>query len=316
MIRMFVLLALGSALVLPASASQPGQPLDCSDWVFLAPGLSCSYFVAPQASDSLFFTRGTNKVVDNEGRLMIVRNVPGGCCQTDCCCSSAFGRIEIVRLDGANEQVVAFLEDRCVSSSGFMDEAEPRNGDTIGGDELATIGVLTFDGAQGRVLLPLRTYCREYGSPGCSYEDTGYWVAAIGGFATTFEILQTYTPSANTLGFRVPYMPEGLPAADHFDTFTGALTNPIDFTQAQPLQCGYPSSPPAVGDYMTIADPLPNPAPSTGRYYVTAVSYQGQRRYGRQRVGGVLSGRDPAKLPACERTAPASTRSAANGATR
>ena len=28
----------------PASASNPGEPLDCSDWVFLEPGLSCTDF--------------------------------------------------------------------------------------------------------------------------------------------------------------------------------------------------------------------------------------------------------------------------------
>ena len=27
---------------IPAWASEPGQPLDCSDWVFLEPGFSCT----------------------------------------------------------------------------------------------------------------------------------------------------------------------------------------------------------------------------------------------------------------------------------
>jgi len=57
------------------------------------------------------------------------------------------------------------------------------------------------------------------------------------------------------------------------------------------LQCGYPASPPSVGDYLTVADPLPTPSPGQGRYYVTAVTYLGERRYGRKRSGGVLSGR-------------------------
>ncbi len=57
--------------------------------------------------------------------------------------------------------------------------------------------------------------------------------------------------------------------------------------------------PPAVGDYVTVADPLPDPAPGQGCYYVTAVTYQGQTRYGRKSMGGVLSGRDPVVLPAC-----------------
>ncbi len=71
-----------------------------------------------------------------------------------------------------------------------------------------------------------------------------------------------------------------------------------DWSQAQPLQCGYPATPPSVGDYLTVADPLPDPAQGTGRYYVTAVTHQGQRRYGRKATNGVLSGRDPASAAA------------------
>ena len=46
---------------------------------------------------------------------------------------------------------------------------------------------------------------------------------AISGFATTFEILQTYQPTANEISFRVPYMPEGFQFADYFDTYYGNL---------------------------------------------------------------------------------------------
>jgi hypothetical protein len=119
------------------------------------------------------------------------------------------------------------------------------------------------------------------------------------GFASTFEIMQTYTPTANAFQFRVPYMPEGFQAADHFDSYYGNLTRPIDFSQAQPMQCAYPSSPPSVGDYFAVADTLPAPAPGHGYYYVIAVTYQGQTRYGRKRINGVTSGRDPAGLPGC-----------------
>ena len=31
--------------LMPAWASSPGQPLDCSDWVFVEPGLSCEITV-------------------------------------------------------------------------------------------------------------------------------------------------------------------------------------------------------------------------------------------------------------------------------
>jgi len=52
-----------------------------------------------------------------------------------------------------------------------------------------------------------------------------------------------------------------------------------------------------VGDFLTVADPLPTPSPGHGYYYVTAVNFMGERRYGRRSTGGVLSERDPAVLP-------------------
>ena len=105
--------------------------------------------------------------------------------------------------------------------------------------------------------------------------------------------------NSGALGFRVPYMPEGMPAADHFDTYWGNLAHPLDFTQAHPLQCGYPAAAPHVGDYLTVADTVPTPAPGHGVYYVTAATYQGTTRYGRKTTAGHLSGRDPAALPVC-----------------
>ena len=55
----------------------------------------------------------------------------------------------------------------------------------------------------------------------------------------------------------------------------------------------------AVGDYLTVDDTLPELEPGQGRYFVTAVTHQGETRYGRKSSGGVLTGRDPAVLPAC-----------------
>jgi hypothetical protein len=151
-----------------------------------------------------------------------------------------------------------------------------------------------FDPADGKLLVWLVS---ESNIPG-GFIDAKAWIAAIEGFETTFEVLQTFTPQA-TLGFRVPYMPQGFPAADHFDTYYAPLVKPLDFAQAQPLACDYPAVAPTVGDYLSVADPLPNPAPGTGRYYITAVTHQGQTRYGRRASGGVLSGRDPAVLATC-----------------
>jgi len=67
-------------------------------------------------------------------------------------------------------------------------------------------------------------------------------------------------------------MPEGFQHADYFDTFYGDLATVGDWSQAQPLQCGYPATAPSVGDYLTVEDTLPTPSPGQGYYYVTAVN--------------------------------------------
>ena len=42
-------------ITVSASASEPGDPIDCSDWVFDLPGLSCSEFISDcgRAEDEL-----------------------------------------------------------------------------------------------------------------------------------------------------------------------------------------------------------------------------------------------------------------------
>ena len=82
------------------------------------------------------------------------------------------------------------------------------------------------------------------------------------------------------------------------DTYYGSIGN-YDFSQAQPLQCGFPATPPNVGDYLTVADTLPTPGVGQGYWYLTAVNYQGEARIGRKAGGGVLSGRDSSVLPGC-----------------
>ena len=56
---------------LPVFASEPGQPLDCSDWVFLEPGYSCQTLLpAPctQASNIFCTYNHSGLTADNEGR--------------------------------------------------------------------------------------------------------------------------------------------------------------------------------------------------------------------------------------------------------
>lgn len=205
-------------------------------------------------------------------------------------CNSGGNRLELVRFNGDFEQIVAYVNSRCNNP--------PQDGE----DNLLARnnGGLLFDPVQGTLLVQLKSQCSssscsDSGGPIPSYQVE--WTAAIQGFATTFEILQSYEPAPAAFSFRVPYMPEGFPAADSFDAYFGELANPIDFTKAQPLQCDFPRGP-MLGDYLTVTD-LPTPPVGHGYYFVTAANYMGETRYGRQRVGGVLSGRDPAVLPAC-----------------
>ena len=83
-------------------------------------------------------------------------------------------------------------------------------------------------------------------------------------------------------------------------TPTGATSQDPSTSRAHPLACGYPAAPPQVGDYLTVADTVPTPAPGLGVYYITSATYQGATRFGRKSTAGRLSGRDPAVLPACD----------------
>jgi len=276
-----------------AWASEPGQPLDCSDWVFLEPGLTCTTLIPYPCdldgpggdifSDNCLRLGGAS--LDNTGRTFFIKHSSlGPACGVG---SSGLGlnRWELLFInDDGSESVFAHLDDRC-------------NG-TTSTDYISSC-VAGFDPVRG----VLNVGCLN-GSAAIPATNETYTAAPqrmqISGFATLFEILQTYTPTADALGFRVPYMPEGFQYADYFDTYYGDLATVGDWSHAQPLQCEYPATPTSVGDYLTVADTLPNPAPGTGRYYVTAVTHQGQRRYGRKATNGVLSGRDPAVLPGCE----------------
>ena len=77
------LLILAFALAtLPAWASDPGEPLDCSDWVFLEPGVACEMVipfpcsVGSQDTHWCAASRYTDRAVpDNEGHLLRVISV-------------------------------------------------------------------------------------------------------------------------------------------------------------------------------------------------------------------------------------------------
>ena len=301
-LRILVAIAAAIALATPAPASEPGQPLDCSDWVFLEPGLSCSVVRPANCATEFACLDGNPRAIDNQERLLWITSEAVG--NVDCpgLGLNTHYRLKLIALENTGERVLGYVDDRCGSVGGV--DAIRHIVNTGSSIPDRNWGKLEFDASGGRVLIPIVSQCITGGRcPGYSPLEPPpplYWLAAIEGFATTFDILQTYSPIQGPLSFTVPYMPEGLPAANYFDTYYGDLATVGDWSQARPLQCGYPATPPSVGDYFTVEDALPAPAPGTGRYYVTAVTHQGQRRLGRQRIDGVLSGRDSAGLPECE----------------
>ena len=300
------LLAAASLLLLfaPAWASNPGEPLDCSDWVMLEPGFVCTNATAISQYEIFHQRGGALMVMGNSGNALVLRRMGIGICGT-----VLLDRHELLAYDGNAVTVIGYIDDRC---------ADPNGGnlglgiaDTLAGHEdpaapSHVLNHLTFDEEAGAIRFPLQALCLQGAGGGGGVPNPCSQVYAappslfiVSGFATTFEIMQTYEPTANQISFRVPAIPEGFQSADWFNTYYGDLATVGDWSQAQPLQCSYPASMPTVGDYLTINDPLPDPAPGTGRYYLTVANYQGERRFGRRAVSGQLSGRDPAALPAC-----------------
>jgi hypothetical protein len=192
--------------------------------------------------------------------------------------------VVLYAFDGNTESVVAYIDERCNAT---YEDRISYNGN----------GMIFIEETGSLLLFQMGSSCVEPFS--CNAYEYVLWVAEIRGFPTTSDILQTYEPPSGPISFRVPYMPEGFQQADYFDTYYGDLATVGDWSKAQPLECGYPATAPSVGDYLTVEDTLPPLEPGQGRYYVTAVTHQGQMRYGRKSSGGVLTGRDPAVLPGC-----------------
>jgi hypothetical protein len=278
----------------PLLATEPGQPLDCEDWVVAAPGLS----VGPDLVPASFEVVLTDRVaVDNEGGRIVV----GNCCETrpSPCDSAPLGYLSIRRVNHSGVvEVLACVPFRSGPVAGSIDQAEiALSGCFLEQNSSWTNSCVRFNPINGDLHFNYKRMGGGY-PPG-----SGYPIATVScvlrGLPTLYDVQQTFIPPS-TIGYYVPAMPEGMPSADSFSTFYGPLTKPINFAQAQPLACDYPSTPPAVGDYLTVTDPLPDPALGTGRYYVTSATHNGVTRYGRKTAAGVLSGRDPAAFPSCE----------------
>lgn len=285
-------------------ASQPCEPLDCSDWVILEPGFSCNVKMPYPCSSSVYpyppqcFVSNDDRALDNQGNLLQVRLHPN---PTNLCNDSPLTRTEIVSWSASGERILAYVDERCAGPypGGGMcaDLTGPLNrGNQSGNYEARPI---RFDPVGGRLLLSFESRSSCQGAVPCgNYKNA--WIASLTGFAPLFEILQSYEPASNALSFVVPTHSEGLRAADRFDSYWGRVADLPDFTAAHPMACNVPGDhPPQPGEYLTVPDTSPRPAPGQANYIVTAVTNGNERRFGRKRIGGTMSGRDPAPLPKC-----------------
>jgi len=153
------------------------------------------------------------------------------------------------------------------------------------------------DPIAGTLTMFVASYERDASQGAIASESS---IVEVAGLPSVFDILLSYQPPS-TLSFNVPVRPEGLPGADSFSVYHGDVRTASNLSQATPFECTVPAGrPPVPGEHLTVADPLPDPAPGDARYYVAAVSYQGQRRAGRTSMSGVLQGRKAAALVSCQ----------------
>src|SRR5262249_53070084 len=105
------LFAIIATAALPALASQPGHPLDCSDWVFLDSAYRCSDYSRPCVGGACEMI-GQTRVVDNAGGIVYLTEIDLGTCEG---CSGTPGRIrkELHRFDGTTDELIAYIEGRC-----------------------------------------------------------------------------------------------------------------------------------------------------------------------------------------------------------
>jgi hypothetical protein len=178
-----VLSAVVALLVLPAWASDPGEPLDCSDWVFLEPGLSCEMVIPP---DGIVPNLTDLVDIDNEGDFYRIGPSIKSWCAPPCDVPPLHLclRRPLIRNTGGVETTIAYVEDRCND-----DYANPR-ADAI------SVRELRFDRVNGSLLLLSHSGCQ---TGECGYEppwapDGGQWLASISGFATLAEVLEGELP--------------------------------------------------------------------------------------------------------------------------
>lgn len=163
--------------------------------------------------------------------------------------------------------------------------------------KLFAVGNWEIDVTSGVLLIGLKGEC--FTSACTTANDTveHMGVIRITGLTALFDIIESYQPPSS-LSFNLPRYPEGLSSGDQYDVYYGDIAGLPDLSQAQPLECDVATGK-SVGDRVEVTDTLPDPVPGEVRYYVTVVSSGTEKRAGRRRQAGGLSGRASASLPPC-----------------
>lgn len=159
------------------------------------------------------------------------------------------------------------------------------------------VGSWEVDVTNGVLLIGLKGECF---TAACSLaNDTVEHLAVvrITGLPALLDVFESYQPPSS-LSFNLPVHPEGLPSGDRYDVYHGDLASLPDLSQAQSLACDVAAGK-NVGERVEVADTLPDPAAGEARYYLTAISSGIEKRAGRTRQGGGLTGRSAASLPPC-----------------
>lgn len=163
--------------------------------------------------------------------------------------------------------------------------------------KLQISGTWTVDAANGALTMTFRGQCLDADCVAQSDDLEHLGTIRVTGLPDLFSVASTYQPPSS-VSFRVPAVPFGLPAGSRMDVYTGALGTLPDLALSQPLLCDAAAGA-SPGQTVVVNDPLPDPAPGTGRYYLTTVTAGADRRAGRRYDGSGLVGRDPTGLPPC-----------------
>jgi hypothetical protein len=169
MYKFFIIcLGLLTMLPVPATATDPGTPMNCTD-LLLVPGLTCSEFSNP-GEGSRF--RQNDAVVDNDGRILeqgdgsnrdVIEEL--GFCGTN--------RLFELGLfwhvgEGGIRVPIASVRSRCLDSTTS----------TVEGLRSASI---LFDSLDGTLIVVMNSTCNSRGDR-CDNYNGGSWIARIDGF--------------------------------------------------------------------------------------------------------------------------------------